>query len=249
LNLKAFVLWAMLIAPSLAAQTTGAEVRKMPKPLYPEVLAKALKQGNVLLIGRIDTRGKVEDIHVVATSHEKFVEAAVAAVKTWEFRPATRDGKPVEIAANVGVRFRLDNDRKGDLPRPTLGDLSVYPADAAGNRAAPEGFPIRRTPDARFRVEAVLDVSPANEKRTMPVSVTAVSPKGRKVPLYEGSFTVAAKARDARIPFAARVGPDWEDGIWMLRFSVNRADAGGGQLWLAADPSRFDFAAALAKIK
>jgi hypothetical protein len=45
----------------------------------------------------------------------------------------------------------------------------------------------------------------------------------------------------------AAVGADWEEGVWTLRFLADGREAGGGQFWVARDPSRFDFAAALRK--
>ena len=63
---------------------------------------------------------------------EAFIDPAVAAVNTWEFKPATRAGKPVEVAANIALRFRLEGDKHGDIPSPMLGDLAIFPADAAG---------------------------------------------------------------------------------------------------------------------
>jgi TonB family protein len=234
-------------APPVVAQTKGAELVRQPKPVYPETLSKALRQGNVLLIGRIDTAGKVQDTKVVATSHPDFVQPALAAVRDWQFRPATRDGKPVQIAANIALRFRLDGDTRGQIPRPTLGDLAVFPADRSGNRAAPEGFPIRRGLDARMRAEAVLDVTPSDKPHAYAVQVYALSPSGRRVNLSQASVTAAARAPEIKIPLAAAVGPDWEDGIWLLRYSVDGSDAGGGQFWLAKDPGTFDFVSALKK--
>jgi TonB family protein len=34
-------------------------------------------------------------------------EKAIEAVSKWRFKPATKDGKPVPVAANISVRFRL----------------------------------------------------------------------------------------------------------------------------------------------
>lgn len=224
----------LLASASLLAQTAGAELRRQPKPVYPDNLSKALLQGNVVLIGRIDVRGRVEDIRVVSTSHEQFVEPALEAVRAWEFRPATQNGKPIEVAANICLRFRLSSNKRGEIPRPALGDLAVFPADAAGKASAPDGFPIRRGGDPRLRAEAVIDLSPDPKPRTMTIKAEAVSPRGRRIPLYERPVSVAAGAADARVSLTADVGADWEDGVWMLKFFVNQAEAGGGQFWLTS---------------
>jgi TonB family protein len=225
----------------VAGQSVGARLVKQPKPVYPESASKGLRQGNVNLIGRIDAKGKVTDIRFVAATLVGFVEPAVAAVNAWEFRPATRDGKPIEIAANIALRFRLEGEKRGEMPTPILGDLAVFPADASGKASAPEGFPVRRGSDPKIRVEAVLDVPPGAKASSVPVSVEAMSPKGRKLVLFQQTVAVKARTAEVKIPFAAAVGNDWEDGVWLLRFKANQADAGGGQFWLSGDPEHTAF--------
>jgi hypothetical protein len=176
----------------------------------------AQQQGNVLLIAVIDRQGKLRDIVPIATSNEGFVDASVAAAKLWRFKPATRNGKPVEIAANIGMRFRLQlPEKRGQLPRPMLGNVDISPADANGRATGPQGFPIRQGGDPKLYAEALVDV-PAN-------------------------------STELRVPVVVPIKPDWEDGIWMLRFFVADADAGGGQFWLAKDPSTFDFTSKMPK--
>lgn len=227
--------------------TTPAEVQKYQEAVYPEALLKGQQQGNVLLIGRIDREGNVQNLRMISATFQGFIEPALAAVRAWRFKPATRDGKPIDIAANVGVRFRLKSDKRGVIPQPILGDLPVFPADASGNRSAPEGFPVRLGLDPKVRAEAVLDVAPQPKARTIKVRVEATSPAGKPYILFEQPVPVAAKATEARIPMVASVGADWPEGVWILRYLADGEDAGGGQFWLARDPSRFDFAAALSK--
>ena len=240
------VLCALRAAPGFA-QTTGAEVQKYQEAVYPEALLKAEQQGNVLLSGRIDKTGKVEDLRPIAASFPAMVGPAVAAVKAWKFKPATRDGKPVDIAVNVGVRFRVQSNKRGLIPQSMLGNLPVFPADAAGKMVAPEGFPIRRGIDPKLLAEAVLDVAPQPKPRKVTVRVEATSPTGRPYIVFETPVTVAGGAADVRVPVVAAVGADWEEGVWSLRFLSDGREAGGGQFWVARDPSRFDFAAALRK--
>lgn len=243
------------IAPALlfavtalaAGPSTPAEVTKYQEAVYPEALLKGQQQGNVLLIGRIDREGNVQNLRMISASFQGFVEPALAAVRAWRFKPATRDGKPIEIAANVGVRFRLKSDKRGVIPQPILGDLPVFPADASGNRSAPEGFPVRLGVDPKVRAEAILDVEPQPKPRTIRVRVEATSPVGKPYILFESPVPVAAKATEVRIPTVASVGTDWPEGVWILRYLAEGKDAGGGQFWLARDPARFDFAAALRK--
>lgn len=238
-------------AAALSAQTRGAELTRQEKPVYPQALKDAIAQGNVILIGRIDKNGTVQNIKAVWTTHEQFVEPTITAARAWVFRPALKNGRPIDIAANIVFPFRMKNEQGKDagreLPGPALSELAVFPADAAGKRAAPEGFPIRQGGDPRLRVEAAIDVPPMENARKLLVRVEAVSPNGKAFPVYEDQLPLPANGARARVEFSAPIGRDWEDGIWMLRFKGDKRLAGTGQFWLARDPDTFDFAAALEK--
>jgi hypothetical protein len=231
---------ASAVALSANAQTKGAVQTKYVEAVGPDNLLKTERQGNALLIGRIDTHGRVVDLHVLAASLPAYGPPAIDAVKQWQFQPAMKDGKPIEIFANVGVRFRIQGDKRGVIEAPILGDIAISPADASGKKTAPEGFPIQRGKDPALRADAVLDVPPS-AARTLAVTVEAVSPRGRRIPIFQPPAAVGAKATEVRIPVVAQIGTDWEDGVWTLRFTVNGAPAGGGQFWLAADPANSHF--------
>ncbi len=232
---------ALAAAPPAGGQTQEAVRTKYREPVYPENLLKTQQQGNVLLAGRIDAKGRVTDLHVVAASSKDFIAPAAEAVKDWQFRPATRDGKPVEIFANIGVRFRIQGEKHGQISAPILGDIAISPADESGNRTAPEGFPIRRGRDPALRAEALLDVPASGQDRTLAVRVETISPSGKRSPVFQPPVAVPAGAAEVRIPVVLRIGAEWEEGVWMLHFTVGGAGAGGGQFWLASDPSRFVF--------
>jgi protein TonB len=51
--------------------------------------------------------GKPRDIHVSRTLGLGLDEKAIEAVNQWKFEPALKDGKPVAVAINVEVQFRL----------------------------------------------------------------------------------------------------------------------------------------------
>lgn len=240
--------FALALSGAARAQTTGAVQLVKKEPEYPENLKMSQQQGNVLLIARIDRQGRLQDIAPVATSHEAFLEPAVAAAKLWRFKPATKDGKPVEIAANIGMRFRLQlPERRGQIPRPMLGNIDVSPADDNGRPTAPEGFPIRKGVDRKILANALLDVSLNPGAHSLPLHVEAWSPGGRRLAVYDAPLLVPANATELTVPVAVPVGADWEDGVWMLRFFLADADAGGGQFWLARSPETYDFASKMPK--
>ncbi len=232
-----------LLAAAVSAdgQTRGATRTKFTPPVYPDDPDKKDPQGNVLLIGKIRADGRVSDLHLVSASGKDFVRPAIESVRGWEFQPALSDGKPIEIALNAGVRFRITGGGRGRIPLPILGDLAVFPADAAGEKTAPDGFPLRKGKDPALRAEVDLDVPPSEQPRTMAVSIEAVSPEGRKVPVFHPPLAVPALATDVKFAVVVPVASDWEDGVWILRFTVDGRTAGGGQFWLAADPETFRF--------
>ncbi|HTR02180.1 MAG TPA: energy transducer TonB [Thermoanaerobaculia bacterium] len=230
-----------LAAAGAVAQTRGAVQTKQVNPVYPDNLLKTQKQGNVIIVGRIDASGHLQDLHVLSTQHRDFSAAALDAVKQWQFRPAMKDGKPVEVFANIVVRFRLQSEKRGAIAEPILGDLAVKPADAAGKATAPEGFPIQKGKDAALRAEVLLDVPPSPTERTLAVRLEAMSPSGKRVPIFQPPIVVPAKATEVRFAPVVPVGETWEEGAWLLRFTVNDGNAGGGQFWLARDPAHFHF--------
>jgi TonB family protein len=234
---------ASLAAALLLAQTRGAVRTKFSSAIYPEDPEKKKDlQGNVLLIGRIDKQGNVSDVHVIGATRKEFVGPAIDSVKTWKFEPAMRDGKVIEIPLNAGVRFRMTGGGRGLIPRPILGDISVYPADASGAKTAPDAFPLWKGKDPAFRAEVVLDVPPSEQPRTVAVKAEAVSPAGRRVPLFLPPVAVPALATEVTFPLVGQVGADWEDGVWLLKFTADGSPAGGGQFWLAKNPATFPFA-------
>jgi TonB family protein len=78
-----------------------------PDPEYSDDARKKMTNGVALLWLIVDTEGKPRDIKVVVPVGDGLDEKAVEAVKTWEFEPAMKDGKPVAVQINVEVAFRL----------------------------------------------------------------------------------------------------------------------------------------------
>jgi TonB family protein len=87
-------------------------VKKSVPPRYPELAKKAGMEGKVWVKVFIDEKGKVEKAVMDSSTNEVFVEAALEAIRQWEFTPALKDGKPIKCEIVVPFKFRLADSPK-----------------------------------------------------------------------------------------------------------------------------------------
>ena len=78
-----------------------------PEPPYTEDARRAKLQGTVVLLIDIDAHGQAQNIRVLRSLGLGLDERAMETVKTWRFKPAYSDGKPVTATATIEVNFRL----------------------------------------------------------------------------------------------------------------------------------------------
>jgi TonB family protein len=78
-----------------------------PDPEYSEEARKLKQQGVVVLWVVIGVDGRPQQMKVQRSLGMGLDEKALEAVSKWRFKPAMRDGKPVPVAVNVEVSFRL----------------------------------------------------------------------------------------------------------------------------------------------
>ena len=78
-----------------------------PDPKYPKNKRKARHSGTVVLDLVVDADGLPRDVKVWHRLSPEFDEAAIDAVKTWKFSPATKDSKPIATQIKVEVNFHL----------------------------------------------------------------------------------------------------------------------------------------------
>jgi TonB family protein len=79
---------------------------KSVDPVYPEKARKAGIEGVVILAAKTDASGKVRDVMVLRPV-AGLNQAAIDAVRQWEYEPYVKDGKPTPIVFTVTVRFQL----------------------------------------------------------------------------------------------------------------------------------------------
>lgn len=87
----------------------GAAYRLNPAPEYPPLALRRGWQGTVRLRVTLDSEGHPTQVGLAASSgYPMLDEAALAAVRRWQFRPATRLGKPVAATVEVPIVFRIN---------------------------------------------------------------------------------------------------------------------------------------------
>jgi TonB family protein len=77
-----------------------------PTPVYPALAQRAGLQGKVRLQVRVKKDGSVE-VEKLLEGEPALADAAIAAVKLWRAKPASIDGKPVEVISTVTFNFQL----------------------------------------------------------------------------------------------------------------------------------------------
>ncbi len=76
-------------------------------PEYPNRARKDRVQGTVVLEGTVDAQGKVSKVEVVRSIPE-LDEAAIDAVKKWQYEPATVDGVAKPMTTTMTVNFLIE---------------------------------------------------------------------------------------------------------------------------------------------
>jgi protein TonB len=74
------------------------------KPVYPEIARVARAQGQVMVEATIGSTGKVEEARIIR-SVPLLDEAALDAVRQWEYQPTLLNGVPVPVVVTVAIDF------------------------------------------------------------------------------------------------------------------------------------------------
>jgi TonB family protein len=77
-------------------------------PVYTEMARKAGVNGTVILESIIDEQGDVTNVRVLQGLPMGLDQAAVEAVRTWKFKPAMFEGRPVKVYYTLTVNFKVE---------------------------------------------------------------------------------------------------------------------------------------------
>jgi TonB family protein len=149
-----FVVSSVALRADDAPKVAGVDVpvpkrTKFAMPEFPaEAQAKGLR-GIVILDVIIDAQGHVSGAEVIR-SVPPFDEAAVAAVRKWEYEVTKLDGKPVSVRLTVPITFALrlpEVTRQEGIPELRQGALPQYPPTGAARDVSPVTLEVTLDPD------------------------------------------------------------------------------------------------------
>lgn len=95
------------VAHATPSASSAQPLADNPLPRYPVEALRGGEGGTVVLQVKVDKNGQPVDIDVARRSGSRELDrAALAAVRDWRFKPATRNGKPVESVTELPVEFK-----------------------------------------------------------------------------------------------------------------------------------------------
>ncbi len=94
-------------APVKQTATPAVLIRSV-NPRYPTQAQRSRTEGFVVVSFTVTAEGRTSNIQVVdAQPRHMFERAAIDAVERWEFKPATRNGEPVDSTVTNRINFKL----------------------------------------------------------------------------------------------------------------------------------------------
>lgn len=90
----------------IGGNVQAAKITKKVNPKYPASAKENRIQGLVTLSVIIDKEGKVKEVELIG-GHPDLADAAISAVRQWEYSTTLLNGNPVEVATQVDVNFTL----------------------------------------------------------------------------------------------------------------------------------------------
>lgn len=102
------------IAASQADPEQAAVIDMTRPPAYPPEAARRGIGGQVLLLATVAADGSLRDLQVErAEPAGVFETVSLEAARAWRFRPAMRDGRPVEGRVRIPIGFEAEVDQQG----------------------------------------------------------------------------------------------------------------------------------------
>jgi TonB family protein len=94
-----------------SSELTGLALMRKVDPKYPPELIEQNVQGEVILYAIIRSDGSVDGIQLVRSVDPQLDANAMSALRQWKFRPAMKNGVPIDLEAIVHIPFKIRDDR------------------------------------------------------------------------------------------------------------------------------------------
>lgn len=95
-----------------SADLSGPSPIRKIDPKYPPALINEHVEGEVVLYAVIRRDGSVDSIQLVRGVDDELDKNAMNALSQWKFRPATRQGEPVDLETIIHIPFHAPDDRQ-----------------------------------------------------------------------------------------------------------------------------------------
>jgi protein TonB len=90
-------------------EAKSLSVTRRVEPVYPPASRRLDEHGAVRLRVLVDERGRPREVQIAKSSgFERLDQAAVAAVRRWQFSPAMQESRAVTAWTQVNVVFQLN---------------------------------------------------------------------------------------------------------------------------------------------
>ena len=94
----------------VGGQIQAPALMRKVDPIYPDVAVSARIRGVVILEANVDQDGRVLDVKVLRTANRLLDDAAITAVRQWQYRPLILNGAPQPFVLTVVLTFNLVED-------------------------------------------------------------------------------------------------------------------------------------------
>ncbi len=94
------------------AKEKRPKLTKKVAPVYPPEAIEKRIEGTIVVEATTDEGGKVKALRVVDSPDALLSEAALAALRQWEYEPFVVDGKPCPVSFTVTVTFALNKKKE-----------------------------------------------------------------------------------------------------------------------------------------
>src|SRR5262249_55904818 len=155
-----------------AHETTAPVLKQKVDAVYPRAALAAGAEGTVVLELFIDAHGNVEHVHVMSSPGSGLDEAAAAAARQFQFKPATIDGAPVASKVIYEQKFAINRTVRGEVTAET------EPAPATVVPSAPgyETVVVGRGPLTSASAQVIRDQDFDLRPRASPNDILRVAP-------------------------------------------------------------------------